>query len=420
VSIQIFFYLLMERELERYAMKNEKHRNIRVFHILGYLASRYGGPPKVAIGLGRAMSAYGIDACWWATASSKEKNELAYLGGKAFLFPPEFPHSWYRSQSLARELKKRINEADILHLHQIWDYPIWTAAKLARQTGKPYIVTTHGIFSEGWRYGAMKKQIYMKLIAHAILKNASVIHAVNKSEITGFKKVEINAPYVVVPHGIEPDEFEKMPNPEQAEKLWPVLIGRDIVLYMGRLSPEKGLNILLASWSKIKVISNALLVIAGPDYKGFANNLRNMISQYGLNNRVLLTGMIMGDAKKAMLSRANMFVLPSYSEGLSTVVLEALAAEIPCIITNGCNFPEIQKVNAGYVVPAGDIEALTNAVLKMMAQPDLQRKEMGRNGRRLIMRKYTINIMAKKMLAVYRYMLEQSPVPCFDEENCMS
>ena len=394
---------------------------LKVFHVLGYLASRYGGPPRAVLGLGHAMKKYGVISWWWATASKEEQQELAYLGNTAYLFTSRFPRSWYYSPELACELAKKIDKADILHLHQVWDYPIWVAAKLAHRKHKPYIVTPRGIFSHPWRYAGIKKQLYMKLIARRFLNAATAVHAIVPFEIEGFKRVGIKAPYVIVPNGIDPQEFEDMPYPDYAEKLWPPLKRRKVVLFMGRLSPEKGLDVLISSWpSVVKEEPSALLVVAGPDHKGYGATLKILAKKYDLDKTILFTGMVQGEAKKALLSNADLFVLPSYSEGFSMAVLEALAAGKPCVITTGCNFPEVQQAGAGYVVPTGDRAALSNALLKLLALTDVQRKRMGDRGRQLVMKNYTWDIIARKMLIVYQCIIEGKPVPLYPSVICQT
>jgi glycosyltransferase involved in cell wall biosynthesis len=378
------------------------------------MGPQYGGPPKAAISLGQAMADYGIESYWWATATADEKKEFAHLGKKACLFPSRSPNSWYRSPELKRELRKRIDEADILHLHQIWDYPLWVASKLARKFGKPYIVTPHGIFCQPWRYGSIKKKIYLWLIARLILNEASAVHAVNYFEIDGFKKIGLHSPYVVIPNGIEADKYSLIAPPRNALKIWPNLIGKKVVLFLGRISPEKGLDILLECWkTTIKVEPKALLVVAGPDCKGYSVRLNNLVKKYKVWDNVLFTGLIQGEKKRTLLCNTDVFVQPSYSEAHSLAVLEALASGKPCIITKSCNFPEVQEWGAGYVIPAGNKEALSIALIKTLSLSKMQRKKMGESGRQLVIKKFTVDIMARKMMTVYESIISNKTLPLY-------
>jgi glycosyltransferase involved in cell wall biosynthesis len=378
------------------------------------MAPRYGGPPKAAISLGQGVAEYGIDSYWWATATADEKKELAYLGKNACLFHSRTPNSWHRSPELKRELRKRIDEADILHLHQIWDYPLWVASKLARKFGKPYIVTPHGIFCQPWRYGSIKKKIYLWLIARSILNNASAIHAVNSFEVDGIKNIGIKVPYVVIPNGIDVEKYNLEGHYENAKKIWPNLSGKKVVLYLGRISPEKGLDILLQSWKEtIKIDPNALLLIAGSDCRGYLEKINNIVRIYKLEDKVLFTGFIQGFKKEALLNKADIYVLPSYSEGFSMGVLEALASSKPCIITKDCNFPEVQDWGAGYVIPTGNKEALSHALIKMISLSKIQRKKMGESGRLLVKKQFTLDIMTRKMKTVYECVISKRTVPIY-------
>ena len=77
--------------------------------------------------------------------------------------PPRFLHSWYWFPGLRRALAESINKVDILHLHQVWAYSLWVAARLARQKGKPYLVTSYRIFSEPWHYAGFRKRLLFEI-----------------------------------------------------------------------------------------------------------------------------------------------------------------------------------------------------------------------------------------------------------------
>jgi glycosyltransferase involved in cell wall biosynthesis len=104
-------------------------------------------------------------------------------------------------------------------------------------------------------------------------------------------------------------------------------------------------------------------------------------------------------------------VLPSYSEGFSLGVLEALASKKPCIISESCNLPEVQDWGAGFVIPTGNREALSNALIKMISLPNEQRNNMGESGRQLVIRKFTLDIMARKMLTIYESIISNKTLP---------
>jgi glycosyltransferase involved in cell wall biosynthesis len=388
---------------------------MKIASVLGYLSPRYGGPPNTAINLGLQIEKYGADRTWWATATKEEQQELSWLKDKAFLYEPKFPISWHRSSELHRKLVEHINEIDLFHLHQVWDYPVFVAARAANKFGKPYLLTPHGIFSQPWRYKSIKKSIYLKLIARPFLKRASCIHAVCPEEISGFERIRIGVPFTVIPNGVAVDEFRNLPPRLDANRTWPIISNRPLVLFLGRFSPEKGLDILVEAWRLIvKKFPRALLMIAGPDQKGYKKKIEALIKQRRLNANIFMPGMLDAVHKKMALSRADIYVQPSYSEGFSNAVLEALCSRIPCVVTKGCNFPEISNVGAGAVVePIAD--ALGASLVQLLSLTDKERYEIGEKGQELIIRRYTWDIAARKMLIVYKCILEGRAIPLFPD-----
>ena len=110
---------------------------MNVAHVLGYLAPRYGGPPNVALHLGREMARMGVASTWWATATAEERKALAGLGDQVFLFPDAFPKGWHRSPALSARLEKKGPDIDLFHLHQVWDYPVYAGARIAGRSKSP-------------------------------------------------------------------------------------------------------------------------------------------------------------------------------------------------------------------------------------------------------------------------------------------
>jgi len=113
--------------------------------------------------------------------------------------------------------------------------------------------------------------------------------------------------------------------------------------------------------------------------------------------------MLTGNEKLAALSRADIFVLSSYSEGFSMSILEAMACGLPVVITKQCNFPEVEGIGAGKIIDA-DANHLSEALIELLDNPELC-KDMGDRGKRLVMEKYTWDKVADQMIAAYEEIL---------------
>ena len=116
----------------------------------------------------------------------------------------------------------------------------------------------------------------------------------------------------------------------------------------------------------------------------------------------------------ALISRADIYILPSYSEGFSISLLENLAAAKPALITPGCNFPEVAEAGAGICVNPVKEEIETGLGELLDLSPD-QRRKMGERGRELVANNYSWDIAARKMIMVYRAILNGDTIPLYPE-----
>ena len=391
---------------------------MNVAHILSHLSTVHAGVPIGTRRMVSALSHLGIDVSVWATGDEQKQTEFLKDGIPTHLYKAKWPISWRRSPDLAHALLRASKSFDILHIHEVWNYPQYQAAKTARRMSIPYILAPRASL-EPWRmmYKGFKKHVHLKLLGNTLIQNAACLHAVATAEVEGFRKVGYRGNVFIVHNGIVPEEFECLPDPVEAETQWPIFQGRRIVLYLSRISPEKGLDELIPAWSAIikkPSYSDALLVLAGPDDRGYRQMIEEMIQQAGVEKHVLLTGMVEGPTKLALISRADIYTLPSYSEGFSNALLENLAAGKPVLITPGCNFPEITKVGAGFCVEP-ERNSLKEGLKLLLDMPKETLITMGNNGRRLVKEHFTWDIAARKIATVYHAILKGEAIPLHPE-----
>jgi len=389
-----------------------------IAHILRCMAERLGGPPRSTRGLGAALAARGHTVSYFSAANREDMAELASCGPEIRCYPMDRPQSWFRSRALAEDLARNLPCIDLLHVHGVWSYPHYVAAKLGRRTQTPYILAPRGEL-EPWRVRSTllkyaKKLAYLALLGRAMFRGAACMHAITPCEVEGFRRAGFRGPVTIVPNGVDAGRFARLPDPAEAESRWPVLKGRRVVLFLSRLSAEKGLDQLLPAWQQAVgrsgTYDDALLVLAGPDGQGYRRVVEQLIRRRGLESRVLLVGMVRGQEKLALMSRADLYTLPSYSEGFSMSILENLAAGKPVLITPGCNFPEVAAAGAGLCVPP-EVEPLVDALRTILDLSPAERTAMGRCGRELVERHYTWQRAAQKMIVVYRCILEGRRIP---------
>ncbi len=392
---------------------------MHIAHILRCMAERMGGPPRSVWGLGQSLVKNSVDVSYWSAANKEDMSELAASRPVVNACQMAWPHAWFRSTELTQQLTRNIKSIDVMHIHGLWSHPHYSGTKICRCRNKPYIIAPRGEL-EPWRvrhtlFKYIKKRIFLSLIGNRMLKGASCLHAITPIEIEGFRWAGYRGPITMIPNGVDANAYEQLSNPLEAEHKWPILKNRRVVLFLSRLSPEKGLDQFLSTWADITSLSrydDVILIIAGPDDRGYRAVLKELVEKHQLQSHVVFTGMVGEQEKKSLLSRADIYTLPSYSEGFSMSILEALASSTPVLITPGCNFPQVAEVKAGLCVEP-EAGVMAEAMRQLLDMPESRLKEMGKRGRSLILKDYTWDVIARKMMTVYNCILEGKDVPLY-------
>lgn len=319
-----------------------------------------------------------------------------------------------KSLGYAPRLVGALNDAelDLLHSHGLWMYPSRASLLWARTSKRPCVISPHGML-DPWAVNnsRWKKRLVGWLYEDALLRGAACLHALCDAELEAIRAYGLRNPVCVIPNGIDLPE-----PPTAAVPAWHDLLPADarVLLYLGRIHPKKGLVNLLHAWKSARQGSTTerpwVLVIAGWDQGGHESELKSLASNLGISSNVFFVGPQFDNAKHASYARADAFVLPSFSEGLPMVVLEAWAHGLPVVMTPQCNLP------AGFAAPAAiKIEPETDSILAglvtLFAQPDQERLAMGARGRRLVENRFTWNRIAGQMLAVYEWVLGHGSKP---------
>ncbi|MHC4640657.1 MAG: glycosyltransferase [Planctomycetota bacterium] len=386
---------------------------MHVAHVMPTLAACYGGPVNTALNLGIAQTEIGLKVSHWATGDGETRRKVYDSRTDVRVFEARWPRRWFRSPELARKLNNDITSFDLIEVHGIWEHTVFMAAQIARRAGIPYVIRPTGVFTHPWRYRTLKKQLYLTLIGNRVLKGAACLHVASQKEAEGCLEAGFNIPITIIPNGINPKTFEKLPNPGDAEDRWPILNGRRVILFLSRISREKGLDQCIPAMRDLLDINgfnDVIFVIAGPDHKGYLATLKELLARYELEKYVFFLGMVQGYEKLALYRRADIFVLPSYSENYGIVVAEALASGTPVVTTTGTPWKELVDIDAGRWV-APERGQLAKALCELLEMPRQTREIMGQRGREMVLERHTWQKAARKLYTVYRCILEGEDIP---------
>ena len=378
--------------------------------MIASMAPERGGAPAGVRGLTSALRQRGVH-CEIATTGwlGAGADAPPVPGVPMHRFPTEFPAPFWPafSRKLGRFLDAAAGSFDLVHAHQTLPYSTYAAIRAARKHALPYVLSLHGdLAAAALRYKRGRKWIYRRVLLDRMLRSADALHAVSRAEAGRVAELGYVTPTFLVPNAVSPDEPDLSAASDLAAR-YPGLAGRRVVLFLGRLHRIKGVDVLARSFARVSAkFPDTVLLVVGPD-DGARGTMESILRSNGVLERAVFTGPLTGDLKRAALQCADLLVHPSYTEGFSNAVLEALAAGLPVVISESCNFPEVADHGAGFVVPLNDV-AVCEAVGTLLADGRLGAR-MGRNGRKLVTERYTWRAAAASMAGCYRRLLQRNP-----------
>lgn len=299
-------------------------------------------------------------------------------------------------------IRRLVREADLIHLMGHWsalNALVYLAAKWA---GKPYVVCPAGALPLFGRSGWLKRA-YNFLVGDAIVRNASAWIAVTPMEFPQFAAYGVPAYNVLVlPNGVSEDDVSSQMPPYTDR-----LPGSPFILFMGRLNPIKGPDLLLQAFAQVSGrFSGHHLVFAGPD-GGMLAELTASAVRLGLAHRVHFLGHVDGVEKAGAYRSAQLLVVPSRQEAMSIVALEAGISGTPVLLTDQCGFDEIAGLDPRLVVPASS-EGLAAGLLALLGNAD-ELRQVGSRTRLFVREKYAWPTIIIRYLDLYRQILSARP-----------
>lgn len=309
------------------------------------------------------------------------------------------------SRSLSRWLATEVTGYDLLHVHALFSFASTCAMSTARRCRVPYLNRPLGqLCVWSLRQRALKKQLYLALAERVNLRGAAALHFTTEQEQAEAEVLRLGTRGFVAPHGIEltarvPDARARL-----RERLG-VEADSKIVLFLSRLHPKKGLELLIPALARI-ADPQLLFVLAGTaESPAFDTQVERWLAEAGLAARTRRAGFASGEWKQTLLQGADVFALTSHSENFGIAVVEAMAAGLPVVVTPGVALAaEVARFDAG-LVPTRYPEAVATAVAGLLTDT-ARREAMGRNGQRLVHERFTWPVAARRIKAQYQMILD--------------
>ncbi len=357
-----------------------------IVHLTG--SSCFGGPERQMLGLARALRA--------------DEYRTTFLlfreGGRYRPFLNEIERHAFEGSALSADTPRfcRVIGEITTHLQRMGASGLCCHGYKANLLGRP-AARRAGVpvvaVSRGWTGESFKIRLYERLDRFALRWMDRVV-CVSHGQAVKVRRAGVAPERVtVIRNAIRADRFAE-PQPEYREQLGhffadpPALI----VGAAGRLSPEKGFDVLVRAAAEVCARrSDVGFVLFGEGFLRAA--LQDTIARAGLGGRFVLAGF--RPNLDAFVPHLDLLALPSFTEGLPNVVLEAFAAGVPVVATAVGGTPEVvEHGQSGYLVPPGDVVALADGLLRVLGSP--VRRALGESGRERVLRDFTFEAQARQ------------------------
>ena len=293
-----------------------------------------------------------------------------------------------------------VKKFDCIHLHDFYTFSNVWITWLARLYGIPYVLSVHGCLEEERvQQKSSIKKIFLFMFGNTMLRGAAKVIATSENEERAYKAFGLRKDKIVrLGHGVNRQEFATHITRNDARKKLKLAPSNILFTYIGRIHSIKGLDLLVQAFSALKM-PQAKLLIAGSD-DGYLPELKKLIQNFPRKSDIVLKSSCFGQEKAKVFRASDAFVYPSRSEGFSLGILEAASVGLPLILSEGCHFPQIERVKAGFVVETS-VSGLKKGMEKFCAISVEKRKEMGKRAAQFIENDFSLTVICSKLIRMY-------------------
>jgi len=298
---------------------------------------------------------------------------------------------------------------DVVIIDGIWHHHSFATWRALRGSAIPYYVYPHGMLDSWFKHTYplkhLKKWLYWPWADYRVLRDAkAVLFTTNKEQISARESFWLyQANEIVSGYGTSAPPGNRASKLDLLFERFPHLQGKRIILFMGRIHPKKGIDILIEAFKEVAKEDHQLhLLIAGPDEVGLKLKLRQLAEDLGIAEKVTWAGMLRDDLKWGAYYCAELFCLPSHQENFGVAVAEALACGLPVAISAQVNIsPEVLEASAGLVFNDNS-KSLKNCLLHWLEMNDLERAKMGLNASQLFIDRYDMASVCIKLISILK------------------
>ncbi len=391
---------------------------MRILQIIPSISLVYGGPSQMVLGLSAALAAKNIDVTIITTNSNGDigqppldvpLNQPIKQNGYQIIYFRCSPFRRYKfSLPLLQWLHENARQFDLAHIHALFSPVTTLAATIARGHKLPYIIRPCGMLDPAdLQKKKQLKQIYATLLERPNLAGAAAIHFTSQEEAKISERFGLGSTNkmavpqdLVIPLGVTAGLFAKRLRESQVP----------IILFMSRIEPKKGLDLLIPALEIILASGiefHFILAGSNPQDADYETRIKLKIQNSSLSKYTTIAGFVSGDRKNELLTNADLFVLPSYYENFGIAVAEAMAAGVPVAISDRIHIAEdIQQAEAGWVGPL-EVGAIASTIESALLDPQ-ERQRRGLNAKKYAKKHYNWEAIAQQTIDAYQHILSSS------------
>jgi glycosyltransferase involved in cell wall biosynthesis len=372
--------------------------------VIAGLFTHTGGPATTVPGLCEGLARRGHAVTLLTGEGDLAESVQALRSTATVVTAPLGPYGLANfSTRFAKAARTLAAATDVVHVHGVWLHPNWVAVAAGLAEEKPVVRSPRGMLS-AWtfRRSSLAKRLVWLTRERRLFARTQLIHATSEQEAAEIRSLQLSNPVAVIPNGLDlRAEYSSDRVAAIAATGWPPGQGPRRVLFLSRLHPKKGLELLLSVWRGLPSDLPAELVIAGTAAPSAAEALAQRLASLP-GPRVTFLGAVRGEEKIRLLASSWVLVLPSWNENYGMVVAEALAAGTPVIATRGTPWRQLSARQCGWWIDHTE-DSLRETLLSALAIGEEQRLAMSRRGRHLIEQEHSIDAATERMETAYAW-----------------
>jgi len=360
------------------------------------------GPTYSVPALCKALQDRGEDVTLF-TATGEAKGNLTSIAHCNFPLSRLTPKLVQASPYMNTAIKALCSQMDVLYCNGMWALTASSPARIAHRKQIPTLLAPRGSLSpSALSQSAFKKRFAWPLIHKRAFENACCFHATSRKEYEEIRAFGLTAPVAIIPNGISISNSPVL-NWKRSK--------RRTALFLGRLHPIKGIDLLIEAWSGVDKSTSKdwQLKIIGPDVCGIKTNLQKQVAEVNITN-IYFEEEITSVKKCVSLRESDLFILPSHTENFGMVVAEALACATPVITTNATPWSGLMEKKCGWWVE-NNVNALKSALEAAIALPDENLDSMGERGRRWMVKEFSWEKIAQDFVEVLAWLKTRKQIP---------